>query len=88
MINLTHIVFILNFVFTILIYWIKLDLTCIILIFLKLKLDLTYIYFNFFQINLIYFIFIFVYIYNIYEPREQMSHIICNPSLFRQKRYT
>jgi hypothetical protein len=63
MINLTHIVFILNFVFTIMIYtmrWTKLDPTYICFNFLHM--------FWFFKINLIYFIFV--------TEQEQMSRIM------------
>jgi hypothetical protein len=49
-INLTHIVFIFNFVFIIMVYavrWTKLDLACIFLKIVKSKLDPTYILLNF-----------------------------------------
>jgi hypothetical protein len=54
MINLTHIVFILNFIFTIVVYvvrWTKLDLIYIYFKKNKLKLDSTYICFNFFKLT-------------------------------------
>jgi hypothetical protein len=52
MINLTHVVSILNFIFAIVVYkvrWTKLDPTCICFKSFKSKLDLTYICFDFFK---------------------------------------
>jgi hypothetical protein len=76
MINLTHNVSILNFIFTIMIYtvwWIKLDPLAYVLKKIKSKLDPTYIYFEFFKINLILFLFVFVYVY-IYHSTRFTDH--------------